>query len=85
MLYDEPTSALDSITEEAIDQVLHFAEANRTSIVVGHKLRLVQDADLILVMSNGTLVEQGTHATLLCEPNSTSFAVYDTGIRFGEN
>ena len=41
------------------------------AIVVGHKLRSVQDADLILVMSNGTLVEQGTHADLLCAANST--------------
>lgn len=71
MLYDEPTSALDSITEESIDQVLHASEANRTSIMVAHKLKLVQDADLILVMSNGTLVEQGTHASLLCQANST--------------
>ena len=71
MLYDEPTSALDSISEDAIDRVLHASEANRTCVVVAHKLRLVQDADLILVMSNGTLVEQGTHAELLCRVNST--------------
>jgi ABC-type transport system involved in Fe-S cluster assembly fused permease/ATPase subunit len=71
MLYDEPTSALDSLTEMEIDKVLHESEVNRTSVVVAHKLRLVQDADLILVMNNGTLVEQGTHASLLCLANST--------------
>ena len=71
MLYDEPTSALDALTEKAVEQVLHTSETNRTSIVVGHKLKLVQDADLILVMENGTLVEQGTHASLLCRSNST--------------
>jgi len=71
MLYDEPTSALDSITEDSIEQLLHRSGTNRTSVVVAHKLKLVQDADLILVMENGTLVEQGTHAQLLCAANST--------------
>ena len=52
-------------------QRLHESEANRTCVVVAHKLRLVQDADLILVMRNGTLVEQGTHESLLCLANST--------------
>ena len=72
MLYDEPTSALDSITEEKIDKVLHEAEAGRTSVVVAHKLKLVQDADLILVMENGTLVEQGTHESLLSRDQAYS-------------
>ena len=71
MLYDEPTSALDSLTERSVEQVLHNSAANRTSIVVAHKLKLIQDADLILVMDNGSLVEQGTHANLLCRVNST--------------
>ena len=71
MLYDEPTSALDSITEKSVEEVLHRSEKNRTSLVVAHKLKLVQDADLILVMANGTLVEQGTHDELLCLANST--------------
>jgi len=71
MLYDEPTSALDSITEDEITQMLRQSEENRTSVVVAHKLRLIQDADHILVMGNGTLVEQGTHAELLCRANST--------------
>ena len=70
MLYDEPTSALDSITEVEIDKVLHASSANRTSVVVAHKLRLVQDADLILVMRNGTLAESGTHEALLSDADS---------------
>jgi len=70
MLLDEPTSALDSITEKAIEEVLDVAEANRTTIVVAHKLRLIQDADLILVFGNGTLVEQGTHETLVQRADS---------------
>lgn len=71
MLYDEPTSALDSINEQAVNAVLNEqAQANRTSVVIAHKLRLVQDADLLLVMCNGTLIEQGTHASLLSTPDS---------------
>jgi len=71
MLYDEPTSALDSITEQSITEQLALSEANRTSVVVAHKLRMIQDADLIIVMANGTVAEQGTHAALLCQENST--------------
>jgi len=71
MLYDEPTSALDSLTEEAIQQQLKLSEVNRTSVVVAHKLRMIEDADLIIVMANGTVAEQGTHAGLLCRANST--------------
>ncbi|KAL1499436.1 hypothetical protein AB1Y20_011641 [Prymnesium parvum] len=66
MLYDEPTSALDSVTESSVQEVIDAASANRTSIVVAHKLSLIQDADYIMVMKNGTLVETGTHDTLLC-------------------
>ena len=51
--------------------MLHRSAKNRTSLVVAHKLKLVMDADLILVMENGTLVEQGTHANLVCRANST--------------
>jgi ABC-type transport system involved in Fe-S cluster assembly fused permease/ATPase subunit len=71
MLYDEPTSALDAITETEVEQVLHASKANRTSLVVAHKLQVVQDADLILVMVNGSLVESGTHESLLRDPDST--------------
>lgn len=71
MLYDEPTSALDSLTEQSITQQLALSAANRTSVVVAHKLRSIEDADLIIVMANGTVAEQGTHAALLCKPNST--------------
>ena len=71
MLYDEPTSALDSITEASITDVLRASEANRTSIVVAHRLRMIEDADKIIVMANGSVVEQGTHESLLLRPNST--------------
>jgi len=51
--------------------VLNAASANVTTVLVAHKLQTVVDADLILVMSDGLLVEQGTHTSLLCQANST--------------
>ena len=84
MLYDEPTSALDSITERSVDEVLHASETDRTSIVVAHKLRLVQDADLILVMRNGTLVQQGTHEQLLAAEESTYAMMWAQQLRMGD-
>jgi ABC-type glutathione transport system ATPase component len=47
------------------------ASANVTTVLVAHKLQTVVDADLILGMSDGLLVEQGTHTSLLCQANST--------------
>ena len=52
-------------------RVLNAASANVTTVLVAHKLQTVVDADLILVMSDGLLVEQGTHTSLLCQANST--------------
>jgi len=71
VLCDEPTSALDSLTETTVQQVLDDSFRGRTSVVVAHKLRSVLDADQILVMRDGQLVEQGSHLSLLCSPNST--------------
>merc|ERR1719310_2225310 len=71
MLCDEPTSALDPLIEKSVEQVMAQASANRTTVLVAHKLQSVVDADLILVMSNGRLVEQGTHTSLLCKEDST--------------
>ena len=64
-------SALDPLIERSVEEVLNTASANVTTVLVAHKLKTVVDADLILVMSNGTLVEQGTHTSLLCQANST--------------
>ena len=53
MLYDEPTSALDSLTELSITRLMSETQANRTCVVVAHKLRTIEDADQIIVMANG--------------------------------
>ncbi len=65
LLLDEATSALDSRTEQDILATLHRVSSGRTSLSVAHRLSTIADADQILVLNEGTLAEQGTHAQLL--------------------
>ena len=65
LILDEATSALDSRTEAAIQETLRRAKAGRTVLVVAHRLSTVADADLILVIRAGRIVERGDHARLL--------------------
>ena len=65
LLLDEATSALDSRTEQDILTTLHAVTEGRTSLSIAHRLSTVADADMILVLSDGKLAEQGTHAQLL--------------------
>lgn len=71
LLCDEATSALDPLIERSVVEVIDAASRNVTTVMVAHKLQTVVDADLILVMQDGLLVEQGTHTSLLCKANST--------------
>lgn len=65
LVFDEATSSLDSHAEQAIVKAIRELAKNHTSLVIAHRLSTIVDADLILVMDNGRLVEQGTHAQLL--------------------
>ncbi len=65
LILDEATSALDSRTEAAIQATLRRAKAGRTTLVVAHRLSTVADADEILVLKNGRIVERGSHETLV--------------------
>ncbi len=65
LIFDEATSSLDTATEADIQQTLDHASQNRTTLVIAHRLSTVVDADQILVMAKGRIVERGTHAELL--------------------
>ena len=65
MIFDEATSALDSATEQAIQAELVRIAEGRTTLVIAHRLSTVMDADQILVMDGGRIVEHGTHRELL--------------------
>jgi len=65
MLFDEATSALDTHTEREIQASLAEVSANRTTLMIAHRLSTVVDADEILVLEDGGVVERGTHAGLL--------------------
>jgi ATP-binding cassette, subfamily B, heavy metal transporter len=64
-LFDEATSALDSRTEQEIQTSLREVSAERTTLVIAHRLSTVVDADEILVLEQGRIVERGRHQELL--------------------
>lgn len=65
LVLDEPTSALDSFSEAAVTDALHELFRDKTVIVVAHRLQTVKEADRIVVMGKGRVLESGTHAELL--------------------
>jgi ATP-binding cassette subfamily B protein len=65
LVFDEATSALDSKTEKAIQVELRELAVNHTTLVIAHRLSTIMDADQILVMEGGRIVERGTHGELL--------------------
>ena len=67
LILDEATSSLDSISEQAILDALNAVKNQRTTLVIAHRLSTVRDADSILVMNQGEIVEHGSHSELLAK------------------
>ena len=67
LIFDEATSALDSKSEKAIQSELRAISQNRTTLIIAHRLSTTVDADQILVMDKGRIVERGTHRELLTQ------------------
>jgi ATP-binding cassette subfamily B protein len=75
LILDEATSSVDTRTELLIQRAMNSLRQGRTSFVIAHRLSTIRDADLILVMESGRIVEQGTHGTLL-EANGAYARLY---------
>ena len=67
MILDEATSALDTESERAVQVALENMMRNRTSIVIAHRFSTIKNADVIIVMKKGRIVEQGNHEELLAK------------------
>ena len=65
MLLDEATSALDTESEKLVQDALNNLMKNRTSLIIAHRLSTIQNADIIVVLENGKIVEQGDHQRLM--------------------
>ena len=65
LIHDEATSSIDTRTEQKIQNAFAKMMAGRTSFIVAHRLSTIQNADVILVMRDGHIIEQGNHETLL--------------------
>ncbi|XP_076878922.1 iron-sulfur clusters transporter ABCB7, mitochondrial [Brachyhypopomus gauderio] len=78
LLYDEATSSLDSITEENILSSVKEMVKDRTSVFIAHRLSTIVDADEIIVLNQGKVVERGDHHTLLSTPGSLYADLWNT-------
>jgi ATP-binding cassette subfamily B protein len=76
LILDEATSSVDTRTEVLIQRAMAALRSQRTSFVIAHRLSTIRDADLILVMDNGRIVEQGTHSELVAS-GGAYFTLYN--------
>jgi len=77
LILDEATSSIDSYSEQLIQKATEKITKGRTSIVIAHRLATIQNADIILVMDKGKIVEKGTHQELLQQENGYYKNLYE--------
>ena len=84
LILDEATSSLDSESESLVQEALEHLMQGRTSFVIAHRLSTIVDADWVLVLNEGHLVEQGTHLSLLERPDGLYTRLYEMQFGAGE-
>ncbi|HEY9423956.1 MAG TPA: ATP-binding cassette domain-containing protein, partial [Microterricola sp.] len=83
LILDEATSSVDTRTELLVQQAMAVLRSDRTSFVIAHRLSTIRDADTILVMEHGSIVEQGNHEQLLAA-RGAYFDLYQAQFLGGE-
>lgn len=78
LILDEATSSVDTLTELSIQKAFNLLMEGRTSFVIAHRLSTIENADKILVMDSGHIVEIGSHSELLNKPNGAYAALYQS-------
>ena len=67
LILDEATSSVDTRTEELVQQAMDKLTEGRTSFIIAHRLSTIRNADMILVMNEGNIIEQGNHEKLMAQ------------------
>ncbi len=80
VILDEPSSRLDPATERLLEQAIDRLLANRTGILIAHRLSTVQRTDVIVILENGRIIEYGRRALLAADPNSRFAQLLQTGL-----
>jgi len=83
LILDEATSSIDTRTEQQIQSAMDNLMKGRTSFIIAHRLSTIKNADLILVMNQGDIIEQGTHEELL-EKDGFYANLYNSQFQEGE-
>ena len=83
LILDEATSALDTVSERLVQQALDNLMAGRTTIIIAHRLSTIRNADNILVMRQGRVIQQGSHEELMAQPDGVYCRLYNAQMENG--
>ncbi|MFD0675502.1 MULTISPECIES: ABC transporter ATP-binding protein [unclassified Paenibacillus] len=86
LIMDDSVSAVDAVTETKIIENLRLSRKNKTTIIIAHRISAIKHADMIVVLDEGKIVQQGTHQQLLAEDGiyASLYAIQEEGTRYAE-